>query len=112
MRLDIPDLAIERGAARGNATLRWQAAGSARSPVFPLGDYEMRVVAKGGQGTATLQTLKGPLQLRGGGSWGNGRAPAFATVAQVPSELREQLSPFLRLIAVERADGRFELQFR
>lgn len=112
VRFDVPDLAIERGNARGNATLRWQAAGSARSPVFPLGDYEMRVEAKGAQGMATLQTLKGPLQLRGQGSWGNGRAPAFATVAQVPSELREQLSPFLRLIAVERGDGRFELKLR
>ena len=112
VRLDVPDLAIERGAVRGNATLRWRAAGSARSPVFPLGDYEMRVEAKGAEGLATLHTLKGPLQLRGHGSWGNGRAPAFATVAEVPGELREQLSPFLRLIAVERGAGRFDLQVR
>lgn len=112
VRVDVPDLAIERGAARGDAMLRWSGAGSARSPVFPLGDYEMRVQAKGAEGMATLQTVKGPLQLRGQGSWGNGRAPAFAAVAQVPSELRAQLSPFLRLIAVERGDGRFELQLR
>jgi general secretion pathway protein N len=112
VRLKVPNLTLERRAARGNATLRWDAAGSARSPVFPLGDYEMRVEAKGTEGLATLQTLKGPLQLRGQGSWGNGRAPTFVAVAEVPAELREQLAPFLRLIAVERGAGRFDLRFR
>jgi general secretion pathway protein N len=112
VRLSVSSLAVERGATRGNAILRWHSAGSARSPVFPLGDYEMRVEAKGAEGTATLQTLKGPLQLRGQGSWGGGRAPAFATVAEVPADLRDELAPFLRLIAVERAPGRFDLQLK
>jgi general secretion pathway protein N len=112
VRLSVPSLALERGAARGNATLRWLSAGSARSPVFPLGDYEVRVEAKGAEAVATLTTLRGPLQLRGEGSWGSGRAPIFATVAEVPGELREQLAPFLRLVAVERGDGRFDLQLR
>jgi general secretion pathway protein N len=112
VRVEIPDLAIERGAARGNAILRWRSAGSARSPVHPLGDYEVRVEAKGVESVATLKTLQGPLQLRGQGSWGSGRAPVFATVAEVPAELREELAPFLRLIAIERGEGRFELQLR
>jgi general secretion pathway protein N len=111
VRIMVPSLAVERGAMRGTATLRWLTAGSARSPVYPLGDYEMRLEAQGAQGRATLQTLKGPLQLRGQGAWGGGRATPFATVAEVPAELREQLAPFLRLIAVERGAGRFELQF-
>jgi general secretion pathway protein N len=112
VRLMVSNLAIERGATRGSATLRWHAAGSARSPVFPLGDYELRVEAKGTEGLAILQTLKGPLQLRGQGSWGGGRAPAFVAIAEVPTDLQEQLAPFLRLIAVERGDGKFELQFK
>jgi general secretion pathway protein N len=112
VRVEVSDLALERGAARGNAILRWRSAGSSRSPVFPLGDYEMRVEAKGTDAVATLKTLRGPLQLSGQGSWGNGRAPVFATVAEVPAELREQLAPFLRLIAVERGEGRFELQLK
>ncbi len=112
VRLMASDLAIERGAARGNATLRWHAAGSARSPVYPLGDYEMRVEAKGTEGLATLQTLKGPLQLRGRGSWSTGVPPGFVVTAEVPVEYRQQLAPFLRLIAVERSAGSFELQFK
>jgi general secretion pathway protein N len=112
VRVEVPSLAIEDGGARGNAVLHWRSAGSARSPVFPLGDYEVRVEAKGAEAVATLTTLRGPLQLRGEGAWGNGRAPVIATVAEVPGELREQLAPFLRLIAVERGEGRFELQLK
>lgn len=112
VRLIVPSLSLERGATRGNATLRWLSAGSARAPVFPLGDYEVRIEAKGAAAAGTLTTLRGPLQLRGEGSWSNGRAPVIAAVAEVPGELREQLAPFLRLIAVERGDGSFELQLR
>lgn len=112
VRLMIPNLAIERGAMRGSAILRWHAAGSARSPVFPLGDYEMRVEAKGVEGLAILQTLKGPLQLRGRGSWSTGGTPVFVVTAEVPPEYQQQLVPFLRLIAVERSTGSFELQFK
>jgi hypothetical protein len=78
--------------------------------VWPLGDYELRWKMQGPQGRATLRTLKGPLQLRGQGSWTVGRAPVFAATADAPPEIRGQLAPLLRMIAVERGAGHFELQ--
>jgi len=78
--------------------------------VWPLGDYELLWEGQGPQGRATLRTLKGPLQLRGQGSWTIGRPPAFAATADAPPEIRQQLAPLLRMIAVERGAGHFVLQ--
>jgi len=112
VNLKIAALSIGRDAARGSATLQWRTAGSGFSPVWPLGDFELRWEGQGGEGHATLHTLKGPLQLRGQGSWASGRAPEFAATADVPPELRQQLAPLLRLIAVERGAGHFEVQVK
>lgn len=112
VNLRISTLSIGRNAAQGSATLQWRSAGSALSPVWPLGDYELRWEGQGREGRVTLQTLQGPLQLRGQGSWSTGRAPVFAGTADVPPEYQQQLVPFLRLIAVERSAGSFELQLK
>ena len=58
--------------AQGDATLRWRAAGSALTPVSPLGDYEVHFKAVGAAVHAELRTLAGPLQLDGKGTWANG----------------------------------------
>jgi len=110
VRVDIPRMSMERGRADGDATLRWRAAGSALSPVAPLGDYEVHFKAVGAAVHAELRTLAGPLQLDGKGTWGNGAAPSFAATARVPPQHQEQLSPLFRLIAIERGAGIFELQ--
>jgi general secretion pathway protein N len=112
VRVDIPRMSMERGRADGDATLRWLAAGSALSPVAPLGDYEVHFKAVGAAVHAELRTLAGPLQLDGKGTWGNGAAPSFAATARVPPQHQEQLSPLFRLIAIERGAGIFELQTR
>jgi hypothetical protein len=59
---------------------------------------------------ATLRTLEGPLQLDGEGSWSGRGSPGFLATARVPEPQQEQLSPLLRLIAVERGTGLFELR--
>ena len=112
LNLKIASLSIGRGAARGDAELQWRSAGSGFSPVWPLGDYELRWDGQGRQGRVTLRTLKGPLQLRGQGTWAVGRAPVFAATADAPFEIRQQIAPLLRMIAVERGAGHFELQLR
>lgn len=112
MNLKVSSLSLGRNAARGSATLQWRTAGSPLSPVSPLGDYELRFEGRGPEVRATLQTLQGPLQLDGQGSWVNGSKPVFLATAHVPSQFRQQLAPFLRLIAVERGDGSFELQLQ
>jgi len=110
VRVDISRLSIERSRVDGDATLQWRAAGSALTPISPLGDYEMRFKAAGPAVHAVLSTLEGPLQLDGQGTWSNGGPPSFLATARVPAQHQEQLSPLFRLVAVERGAGTFELR--
>lgn len=112
VQLQVSSLSIGRSATRGSATLQWRAAGSALSPVSPLGDYELRLEGEGPAVRATLHTLQGPLRLDGKGSWTHGDSPAFLAMARVPPQHQQQLAPLLRLIAVERGNGSFELQLK
>ena len=112
LNLKIASLSIGRGTARGDAELQWRTAGSGFSPVWPLGDYELRWNGKGREARMTLRTLKGPLRLRGQGSWSVGHAPVFAAAADAPPEIRQEIAPLLRMIAVERGTGHFELQLK
>ena len=112
LMLRVVRLEIARGAPRGNATLQWRAAGSALSPVSPLGDYELHLEGDGSVLSASLRTLQGPLQLVGQGSWTSGRNPEFTGTAHVPPQHQQQLSPLLRLIAIERGAGNFSLQLK
>jgi general secretion pathway protein N len=110
MLLHIAHISIGRGGRlNGDANLQWRGASSALAPVAPLGDYELRLFAEDATGHALLRTLQGPLQLDGKGSWSSGVAPVFQATVRVPREHQLELAPLLRLIAVERSDGQFEL---
>jgi general secretion pathway protein N len=109
MLLHISRLAFARGSVQGNATLQWRGAGSAFTRVSPLGDYELRLEGDGTAVRAALQTLQGPLQLDGQGAWSSGHNPIFQGNARVPPQHQQQLAPLLRMIAVERGAGRFDL---
>ena len=108
--LHVASLTIERKAMQGNATLLWRDAGSVLTPISPLGDYELRLDGEGATVHAYLRTIQGPLRLEGKGSWANGKNPIFLATAQVGAEHQQQLAPLLRLIAVERGEGNFELR--
>ena len=110
MLLHLARVSFGRNAIRGKATLQWRGAGSAFAPVSPLGDYELRFDGEGAAVRASLRTLQGPLQLDGQGSWKSGGNPVFLGTARVPPEHLQQLAPLMRMIAVERGEGRFELQ--
>jgi len=112
MNLRIPRLSIGRDSTQGDATVQWRSAGSALSPVAPLGDYELRIRGEGSTVRTTLHTLAGPLQLDGQGAWASGRKPEFLATAHMAPQFRQQLAPFLRLIAVERGDGSFEFRLK
>ncbi len=103
---------VDRGGVQGGATLQWRAAGSALTPVAPLGDYELRFEGDGSTVRVSLRTLEGPLSLEGSGSWAPGGNPAFLATARAAPEYRERLEPLLRLIAVERGEGSYELQLK
>jgi general secretion pathway protein N len=107
--LRVASLSIERKEMRGNATLQWRDAGSVLTPISPLGDYELRLDGEGATVHAYLRTIQGPLRLEGKGSWANGNHPVFLATARVPAQHQQQLAPLLRLIAVERGEGSFEL---
>jgi len=109
LRIHVAELTVVRGAMTGAATLQWRAAGSALTPISPLGDYEVRFNADGLATHAVLSTLEGPLQMQGTGTWSTGVAPTFLAAVHVPADYQEQLVPLLRLIAVERSPGSFEL---
>lgn len=94
-----------------DAVVTWQDASSALTPVAPLGTYELRVDGTAGVLTTSLRTRSGPLQLAGGGSWQADASPAFSVTARVDAAHHAQLAPLLRLIAVERDNGDFALQF-
>jgi len=108
--IHIARLSIARDGIKGSATLQWRAAGSAYTPVLPLGDYEVRLDGEGTTVHALLRTIEGPLRLDGKGSWTHGASPVFLGMARVPPQHQQQLAPLLRLIAVDRGEGRFELQ--
>ena len=109
VHVDIPHLSLARGGVDGDATLQWLGAGSALTPISPLGAYEVRFKAAGPALHAALRTLEGPLQLEGKGTWSSAAAPSFQAIARVPLAQQEQLAPLLRLIAVEKSAGSFEI---
>ncbi|MEO8144867.1 MAG: type II secretion system protein N [Betaproteobacteria bacterium] len=108
--IHVANLSIARDAMAASATLEWRTAGSALSPVSPLGDYEVRIDGEGKTLKARLRTAAGPLRLDGTGSWARGARPNFQGTALVPPQYEQQLAPLLRLIAVERGAGSFELR--
>ena len=110
--LHTTSLSVGHGGIRGDAVLQWHTAGSAFSPVSPIGSYELRFDGQGKSVHALLSTLQGPLQLDGSGSWTNGRKAEFQATVRVPQEHREQLAPLLRIISVQRDEGTFELQLK
>jgi general secretion pathway protein N len=110
--LHVTRLAVGRKSLDASALLQWRGAGSAYTRVSPLGDYELRLVGEGSTVRASLRTLQGPLQLDGQGSWTSGARPAFLGNARIAPEQRQQLAPLMRMIAMERGDGSFELQLK
>lgn len=110
IRLHVVSLLLERKQMQVKAALQWRNAGSLFTPISPLGDYELSFDGDGAPVRILLRTLQGPLQLDGKGSWAMGGSADFLAIAHVPPQHLEQLSPLLRLIAVERGIGSFELQ--
>jgi general secretion pathway protein N len=96
----------------GSVTVEWSDAGSAISPLAPLGDYRLRLSSENGTVHAVVSTLRGPLRVDGAGSWPSGAAPVIAARARVAAEHQQALAPLLRLVAVDRGGGSFDLQLK
>ena len=108
----IAELKITDADVQAAALIIWRAATSAHTKVSPLGDYELRVEHAGLASSARLRTLGGPLQLDGFGEWPQKGRPSFSATARVSPQQRDELDPFMRMIAVERSPGNYEFQLR
>lgn len=107
-------LTISRDRFLGTATLHWRAAASTLTPISPLGDYEIQIIGDGTTMAASLRTI-GPgaaLRIEGKGAWKIGSKPALLATATVSPQQRLELAPVLRMIAVERKSGTFEMQLQ
>lgn len=111
MDFHIANFSRADGTLAMNAVVTWKDASSALTTVAPLGTYQLRVKSAGQLLNATLRTSNGPLQLDGVGSWRGSGPWTLSAVAWVDARHRSQLTPLLRLIAVERGNGDFALQF-
>ena len=114
--LHVDKLLIDRDPGRdrthGSLRAHWQNAGSILSNVAPLGEYTLMVTIAEDNILCELRTLHGPLQLEGDGSCGGRGRSEFIATAYVPEQQRAQLTPLLRLIAVDQGDGSFALQVK
>lgn len=99
LSLSASHIVIDGGAGQAEADLRWRNAGSALTNVAPLGEYSMHVRGDRDGFHAKLVTVRGPLDLQGEGSWRRPGRPSFSTIAHVPPEYSERLSPILKEIA-------------
>ena len=109
--LKIDELNIKAGEAKGNAIVEWRSARSALTPVSPLGDYAMHYNSDGPGPHFMLSTLVGPLQLDGHEETAaGGKTTVFLVSLNVAEPFRLQLTPLLRLIAVELGPGSFMLK--
>lgn len=100
LTIDSPQLIYTGRQLTGNATARWNQAGSAISAVHPLGDYQIDIVAAQNSLRAVLTTRNGALLLNGQGNWSpaqgfhfNGTAQATATAQTTLDELLHHLGP-------------------
>jgi general secretion pathway protein N len=94
-----------------DAMVTWKDASSAVTTIAPLGTYELRVNSVGDVLQVSLRTRSGALHLDGSGSWRGGESSVLAATARVDPRYHAQLAPLLRLVAVERGNGEFALQF-
>ena len=91
------------GALDGELQVDWRDAQSALSPVVPLGSYRLRVAGKAGPASLELQTLAGPLEMRGSGKI-EGSHIRFRGVAAAERDMQPALNGLLGLLGMRSGD--------
>ncbi len=97
-------LTVRGGHLHGRATIELREAASAMTPVRPLGSYRVDIDGQGPQADVGLQTLSGPLQLTGKGTWNARTGLRFEADARAEPNEAERLQSFLGLVG--RREGR------
>jgi general secretion pathway protein N len=102
-------LTYSDGQLQGNATARWNQAGSAMSTIHPLGDYRIDIEAAKNNLHATLSTLRGALLLDGQGNWSPAQKFHFNGTARAAPESQAMLSELLHHLGPETAPGVYQI---
>ncbi len=105
--IESPQLAYAGHKLTGNATARWNKAGSAMSAVHPLGDYQIDIRAVQGKLSAVLSTQRGALLLNGHGNWSSAQGFHFNGTAQAAAEA--QLAELLHHLGPETTPGVYQI---
>ena len=94
---------LTRGAFDGELEVDWRDAQSALSPVVPLGSYRLRVAGRAGPASVELETLAGPLEMRGSGKI-EGSHISFRGVAAAERDMQPALNGLLGLLGMRSGD--------
>ena len=91
-------LTIRDGQLAGDAAVELRDASSALTPVRPLGSYRVEIQGRGSQADLALETLNGPLQLNGKGTWDARAGLRFMANATAEPAAADRLRSFLGVI--------------
>ena len=97
------DTELKGGALRGEVQVDWRDARSALSTIVPLGSYRLRIAGTGGAPSLDLQTLHGPLHMRGTGRI-SGSHLKFSGVASAEPAMQPALNGLLGLLGMRSGD--------
>jgi general secretion pathway protein N len=98
LTLSWENVTLRSGRFDGRASIELQQAGSALTPVRPLGAYRIDVVGAGARAQVKMNTLSGPLRLEGGGTWDARSGLRFTAEATAEGPERARLQPLLGLL--------------
>lgn len=91
-------LTIRNGVLDGRVNVELRDVASAMTPVRPLGSYRIDIAGTGRDVRIGLQTMSGPLQLQGRGSWDTRAGVRFTADATAEGPQAQRLQSLLALI--------------
>jgi hypothetical protein len=106
LRLRSDRLQVAAGSILGLADIEWRQVGLAPLPGISLGSHIARLRGAGSKVEIELDTIEGPLRLRGGGTWTAGGGLALSGTIEHGADSSAKLVPFLRGMCSEYRDGR------
>lgn len=106
VRISTPGAALTRAAHVGRIDVEWLNARSRVIDVAPLGSYRARAESNANGGRIDLQTMEGPLELKGAGQWTPGGI-ALSLHARGVGPDAERITAWLRTMAPMQPDGSF-----
>lgn len=107
LRLQIDKLIMDRkDGMSGGGDIQWRGAGSAFTPVLPLGDYRLVIAGAGKIANLKLTTLSGVLELTGQGQWQTTTGKIQFNGTAIPRGRADDLESLLKLLGENQGGGK------